>query len=336
MAEGLVLHSPPALIELAVGQLYEVERVGDLDRVGQHRVEHRSVRAGQVQRGPLHLGAPLLAPLGEPLARPGGAATRDNVKQAATVDVDDRGGPVLPVPRSPPHEQRLIQPESGHGPHPARVVVDQSSAVRDDGVVDRVPVTAQLDGDVVDGPPVPSDLLGHPPPRPVRHRQPCRADPRVLTGPRPDRAGLSWAAPAVLAPPQPHRATERGQVDQFHHWAVLDPHRSAAPVAGRPLASPFDVNLEWVLPVAGHDPEDGDVGQANEQLADASRVNFHRGSPESDRLRHRQIRRAPVPRPGCSAADPARFRSAAFVRSDPEGDQDPVAFTSSGGGRTAR
>ena len=40
VADGLVLHPPAALIECRVGHPYDVERVGDLDGVGQHRVEH--------------------------------------------------------------------------------------------------------------------------------------------------------------------------------------------------------------------------------------------------------------------------------------------------------
>jgi hypothetical protein len=43
MAEGLVLHPPPALIQLGVGQLHEMKRIRDLHCVGQHRVEHRPV-----------------------------------------------------------------------------------------------------------------------------------------------------------------------------------------------------------------------------------------------------------------------------------------------------
>jgi hypothetical protein len=34
MAEGLVLHAAPALIERGVGELHHMERVSDLDGVG--------------------------------------------------------------------------------------------------------------------------------------------------------------------------------------------------------------------------------------------------------------------------------------------------------------
>jgi hypothetical protein len=39
VAEGLVLHATADLVETLVGQLRDVERIGDLGRPGQHRVE---------------------------------------------------------------------------------------------------------------------------------------------------------------------------------------------------------------------------------------------------------------------------------------------------------
>jgi hypothetical protein len=44
MAERLVLHPPSTLVERLVGELDDVERVGDLHGVGEHRVEHRPIR----------------------------------------------------------------------------------------------------------------------------------------------------------------------------------------------------------------------------------------------------------------------------------------------------
>ena len=44
MAEGLVLHPSPALVQRAlVGEAHHMKRVGDLDGVGEHRVEDRLV-----------------------------------------------------------------------------------------------------------------------------------------------------------------------------------------------------------------------------------------------------------------------------------------------------
>jgi iron complex outermembrane receptor protein len=50
-------------------------------------------------------------------------------------------------------------------------------------VVDGVPITAQLDADLVDRPPAAADLLGHPAPGPIRQHQPWRGDRRLLLGP---------------------------------------------------------------------------------------------------------------------------------------------------------
>ena len=46
VAEGLVLHPPPALVELVVGELHHMERIGDLGGTRHHRVEDRPIRAG--------------------------------------------------------------------------------------------------------------------------------------------------------------------------------------------------------------------------------------------------------------------------------------------------
>jgi len=45
MAHGVVLHAAAALIELVVREFHDVERIRDLYRVGEHRVEHRPIRA---------------------------------------------------------------------------------------------------------------------------------------------------------------------------------------------------------------------------------------------------------------------------------------------------
>ena len=44
MTQDLVLYPPAALVEALVGQADQVERVGDLDSVGQHGVEHGPIR----------------------------------------------------------------------------------------------------------------------------------------------------------------------------------------------------------------------------------------------------------------------------------------------------
>ncbi len=44
----LVQQTPPAFIKTVFGQLVNVERSSDLDRGGQHRVEHFAVRTREI------------------------------------------------------------------------------------------------------------------------------------------------------------------------------------------------------------------------------------------------------------------------------------------------
>ena len=50
----------------AVGEFHDMERVGDLDGVRQHRVEHAVMRTRQIQRRPPDLGTPLFTARPEP------------------------------------------------------------------------------------------------------------------------------------------------------------------------------------------------------------------------------------------------------------------------------
>src|SRR5437899_12315960 len=96
-----------------------------------------------------------------------------NISTATDSPADDRRRPRLAPPLPDADEQRLIQPERDRLTDPARVL-DQRGAVRDDGVVNRVPVAAQLERDLVHGATMSADLLGHPPARPVGHPEPRR------------------------------------------------------------------------------------------------------------------------------------------------------------------
>jgi hypothetical protein len=144
------------------------------------------VGAGQIQRRPPDVPEPGVASFGEPPARLHGAATRNNVEERASLDVDDRGRPRLATPPPQPAEQGLVQAERDRLADPVRVF-DERDAVGEHGVVDRVPVTAQLDGDLVHGPAVPAHLFGHPSAGTIGHPEPGRGDRRMLTGPGADR-----------------------------------------------------------------------------------------------------------------------------------------------------
>src|SRR5207248_2648692 len=92
--------------------------------------------------------------------------------------------PRLATPLPDPSEQRLINP-SAIGFTGAVWVLDQRGAVGDDGVVGRVPVTTELERDLVHGATVTADLFGHPRPRPIRDPEPRCGDRRMLTATNP-------------------------------------------------------------------------------------------------------------------------------------------------------
>ncbi len=104
-----VLNPTADRVQVAVADSDDMERVGDLGGVGQHRVEHRPVGTGQVQGRPGDALAPLLASSRQPPARLDSAPTSD-VERTAAGDIDDGGRPALSPPRALAAEQRLVQP----------------------------------------------------------------------------------------------------------------------------------------------------------------------------------------------------------------------------------
>ncbi len=151
-----------------VGQLHDVERVSDLDGVGQHRVEHRPIRTATDPTSPTRCwratprAVRRTSGTARPLSRP--ATTSSSCPAStSTIDVDHRwrrGG-------------RRARTTSRPTPTPSTVpipvgVVDERRAVGDHGVVHGVPVAAQLEGDLVHGATVAADLDRHPPRRPDR------------------------------------------------------------------------------------------------------------------------------------------------------------------------
>lgn len=185
------------------------------------------------------MGCPLLGLLVEPVEHLRCGPPTDDVDElrglAGAADVHDRGAPLLAPPVPDPTEQGLVEAERVHGADAFGVGLEQRLAVGEDGVVDGVPVTAQILGDLADRPAQPPDLAGRPPRRPGGHRHPGSGDALIDMGPRPGQTGRLRAAPTVLAPHQPDRPAEAPQVDQLDHGAVLDPSpHSAGPAPGWP------------------------------------------------------------------------------------------------------
>src|SRR5271165_6619474 len=194
VAHGLVLDPTAALVELGVGQLGHVERIGHLGGVGQHLVEHRPIGAREIEGAPAHLGSPGLAFVLEPLRWLLATSTRDDVEELAPFDVGDGGRELLAVKRPPPHEQHLVETERTDLAVTAGLV-DQGLAVAEHGVVHRVPVTTEFCGDLVDASRPATDLFSHPTSRPVGDGHAGTRDAGFLLG-----EGLHGAV-AIGAPP---------------------------------------------------------------------------------------------------------------------------------------
>ena len=91
------------------------------------------------------------------------------------------------------------------------------------------------------------------------------------------------------------RPAEHSEIDQLNFGPVLDQHCAHATRTRRsgPTRLDHDPNRH---PRRVDHAEHIHIRQTYQQLTNTRRVNFHRGSPESEGVRHLQIRRAPVPR----------------------------------------
>jgi hypothetical protein len=210
VSQSLVLHPASALVELGVGQAYEVERIGHLDGLGEGVVEGLAVGPREVEYAVADPLSPGLRAGLDPGPRSGGPAAGDDVEElgVARADVDDGGAPLLGSPSPPATEQGLVESQGADLPDPAGVAVDEGAAVGDHRVVDRVPVAAQLPGHLGHRAAQAPDLLGHPSSRPIGHRPPRRTNPAVLAGERSGGAVFVGAEEAVLVPDEACWASE--------------------------------------------------------------------------------------------------------------------------------
>ena len=306
-----VLHGAADPVHALVGQPDQVEGVDDQDRVGQHLPVDAAVGGGHVQGAHADPVQPRLRPPGQPPGHRPGVPARRDVDQPVAGHVGEGGGPFLLAVRPGAVEQGLVHPDRPDRPDPVGVV-DQQLPVGDHGVVDGVPVAAQLPGHRGHRAAGAADLLGHPPARPVGDGAAGRGDPVVAAGPRPAAAG---ARAADLAPGQPHRPAERGQVGHQHHRAVLHPPGPAARGAlPAPPGQRLDVHHQRPAVRRVVHPEHRHLGQPEEDLADSGRVALHRGPPtcwDLGRNRHWQDP-CPIPRNDTTGTNPGPLHPAQF------------------------
>jgi hypothetical protein len=205
-------------------------------------------------------------------------ATGDDVQELADLHIDELGRELLAVPGSDPDEEDLIEPERGNDTEAIWVVVDKRGAIGEHRVVDRVPVAAELGGDLVHAPCVAADLLGDPAPGPVGHRHPWSTDASVLLGPRSRGTEVIWTAPPALVPDEACRPPETRQVDQRDDRPVLHRRADAAGLAEDFRNPALDVDAQFNTALV-LDPEHVYFGKTHQQLTHARSIGFHRDSP---------------------------------------------------------
>ena len=88
-----------------------MERIGHLGGPGHHGVEDGPIGTREIEGCPLDPRAELEPLVIEPLRRPAGASTRDDIEELAGSDIHDRGGELLTAITAPTHEEHLVEPE---------------------------------------------------------------------------------------------------------------------------------------------------------------------------------------------------------------------------------
>ena len=122
MAHRLLLHAPTTLVELGVCQLHQMERIRHVDGAGRHEGEDLPIGTRQIQRGEAHSVASRLPLLRQPHHGLSAGATGHDIEELATADIDELGGDLLTVPRTPLHHQHLVEPQRFDDIEPVGVI----------------------------------------------------------------------------------------------------------------------------------------------------------------------------------------------------------------------
>jgi hypothetical protein len=145
MTECFVLHSSAALVDLGVGVLYYVKWIGDERRVRENFIKDALVGSREINGARRDARAPLGPPSAQPLLRGFGLSIRHDVEELGALNVDDRRHELQCVFLTGANHQVLVEPERRDVAE-ATGVFNQRFAVSADGVIDGVPVTAELLG----------------------------------------------------------------------------------------------------------------------------------------------------------------------------------------------
>jgi len=133
----------------------------------------------------------------------------------------------------------------------------------DDGVTDCVPVTAELEGEIVNAASVVAHLERDPPGRPIAQHYAGGRDAGVFFGPRAHRTQRLGALPAAFVPDESGRPPQTRQVDQLDRCAVLQLGQHATVGTSGALTLGLDVDAQHVIGPAVH-AETPDIGQSDQ------------------------------------------------------------------------
>ena len=157
MTQRLVLHPAADLVDAAVADSHDMERISDPAGVGEPWRQAGAERLGQIGGHHLDRRQPRRVGIGGPSAQVSGAVALDHVDHDVALEIDQPGrvdGGVVPVGGE---KRRLINAELAHWPD-AFGVVDERGAVLDDGVHDRPPAHPELVRQLAHGAGVLTDL----------------------------------------------------------------------------------------------------------------------------------------------------------------------------------
>jgi hypothetical protein len=161
MPTGLVLHPPTHLVESGAGELNDVEKVSDLDRQREHRVECVAVAGRQIKRRPLDPIPPLARLHSKPSARFRCCPAGHDIEELASAHVDDLRRPRLRPVLAKLCEQSLVETERRHVADPIRMV-NELLTDRDDGAHHGVPAAAKFACHIRYSPSVAADMQRRP------------------------------------------------------------------------------------------------------------------------------------------------------------------------------
>ena len=274
MSELLDLHATPDGVKGSVRQGDRVEGIDNLGGCGQHRGVDGGVGGRHVERAVSDAQPPVDSLIGHPLGHVDVVARGQDVDDLVVLHVTDRGG-VTGALLAQAHEVRLVESD-GAGPREALGVGRQEGApVGEDGVIDGVPLTGELRGDLLDRA-TGSHLLGRPFGRPGREQALLGGDSVILQHPARHRTGALRAAHPVLSPGEFHWFGENRQIDVGDDRAILHPRDAPARRAADLGEDLF--NDEREVGTAALVGENANVLQSHQGLDDLTRVGDDEGA----------------------------------------------------------